>query len=63
MNKMQKQMNEIRKTEDPEERQQLLGEHWATMQSAMEMMHGTWGPGMMGCCGVDGRMMGRHMKN
>jgi hypothetical protein len=57
MNKMQAQMNQIRKTQDPKKRQKLLDEHWATMQSAMSIMHGMWGPGMvgqgmMGCTGA-----------
>lgn len=45
---MQAQMDQIRKTQDPQERQKLLEQHWATMQSAMTIMHGMWGPGMMG---------------
>jgi len=56
MNKMQAQMEQIRKTENPKERQKLLEEHWATMQSAMSIMKGMWGPGMMGP-----GMMGRGM--
>ena len=55
---MQEQMEKIRQTQDPQERQKLLQEHWVTMQSGMEMMQGMWGPGMMGCCGA-GPMMGR----
>jgi glyceraldehyde-3-phosphate dehydrogenase/erythrose-4-phosphate dehydrogenase len=45
---MQTQMDQIRSTQDPQERQKLLQQHWATMQSAMSTMHGMWGPGMMG---------------
>ncbi|MFM0036225.1 hypothetical protein [Paraburkholderia strydomiana] len=48
MKAMQAQMEQIRKTQDPQERQKLLEQHWATMQSAMTIMHGMWGPGMMG---------------
>lgn len=59
MKRMQEQMDKIRQTQDPQERQRLLQEHWATMQNNMQMMHGMWGPGMMGCCG--GPMMGGHM--
>jgi hypothetical protein len=71
--KMQEQMSKLQKTQDPQERQRLLQEHWATMQSAMEMMDGMWEPGMMGCCGaapaagrpaghmMGGPMMGGHM--
>ena len=59
MKLMQEQMLRIRQTQDPEERQKLLQEHWATMQSSMTAMHGMWGPGMMGCCGGPGHgMMG-----
>lgn len=46
--KMQEQMERIRQTQDPQERQRLLQEHWATMQNGMGMMQGMWGPGMMG---------------
>ena len=48
MKTMQAQMDQIRKTQDPQERQKLLEQHWATMQSAMTIMHGMWGPRMMG---------------
>lgn len=48
MKTMQAQMDQIRKTQDPQERQKLLEQHRATMQSAMTIMHGMWGPGMMG---------------
>lgn len=58
--KMQEQMNNIRQTQDPQERQRLLQEHWTTMQSGMRMMRGMWGPGMNGCC-PGGPMTGGHM--
>ncbi len=67
---MQAQMDKIRQTQDPKERERLLQEHWTTMQSTMGMMDGMWGPGMMGCCAggpmmgghmMDGHMMGGHM--
>ena len=66
MKKMQEQMDKINQTQDPEARQKLLQEHWATMQNNMQMMHGMWAPGMMGCCGGapmmgQGRMGGRMM--
>lgn len=66
MQKMQEQMGQIQKTQDPQERQKLLQDHWTTMQSAMQTMHGMWGPGMMGCCEgnwmMNGGMMdGNHM--
>ena len=54
MKVMQAQMDQIRKTQDPQERQKLLQQHWATMQSAMRTMHGMWGPGMMGGYGSMG---------
>ncbi len=57
---MQQQMDKIRQTQDPKERQRLLQEHWATMQSASGMMNGMWAPGLMGCC-AGGPMMGGHM--
>ena len=51
MKKMQEQMDKINQTQDPEARQKLLQEHWATMQNNMQLMHGMWGPGGgMGCC-------------
>jgi len=45
--KMQEQVDEIRQTQDPQERQRLLEEHWCTLQVTMSMMFGMWGPGMM----------------
>jgi hypothetical protein len=57
MKTMQTQMDQIRKTQAPQERQNLLEQHWATMQSAMTIMHGMWGPGMMGH-GMGPGMMG-----
>jgi len=55
MNTMQAQMTRIQATQDPQERKRLLDEHWASMQSSMETMHGMWGPGMMGCYGSAGQ--------
>lgn len=52
--KMQAQMEKIQQTQDPQQRQKLLQEHWSAMQNAMSMMNGMWGPGMMG----RGHMMG-----
>jgi hypothetical protein len=57
MKAMQAQMDQIRKTQNPQERQKLLEQHWATMQSAMTIMRGMWGPGMMGR-GMGPGMMG-----
>jgi hypothetical protein len=51
MKNMQEQMDKIRQTQDPQARQKLLQDHWATMQNNMQLMHGMWGPGGgMGCC-------------
>lgn len=58
INKMQQQMDKIRQTQDPQERQRLLQEHWTTMQSAMGLMHGMGGPGMMGGPNMGQGMMG-----
>ncbi|WP_316879573.1 hypothetical protein [Ralstonia wenshanensis] len=59
MKKMQEEMDKARQTQDPKERQKLLDEHWATMQSTMGMMRELWGPGMMGGPGMrGGHMMG-----
>lgn len=52
MRAMQEQMDRIRQTEDPQARQKLLQDHWTTMQNNMQMMHGMWAPGMMGCCEI-----------
>lgn len=59
--KMQAQMEKIQQTQDPQQRQKLLQEHWNTMQSGMSLMNGMWGPGMMGCCGSGGMMDNGHM--
>ncbi|MBB5502418.1 hypothetical protein [Paraburkholderia sp. MM5384-R2] len=61
MKTMQAQMNQIRQTQDPQERQKLLQQHWATMQSAMTTMRGMWEPGMMGYDGRGPGMMGPGM--
>lgn len=58
LRKMQEQMDRIRQTRDPAEREKLVQEHWTTMQSAMGAMQGMWGTGVMG-----GQMMGAHMMN
>ncbi|MDE2431149.1 MAG: hypothetical protein KGM99_20700 [Burkholderiales bacterium] len=58
MRTMHEQMAKIQQTQDPQERQKLLQEHWATMQSGMGLMRGMWGPGMMGGPGFRGGMMG-----
>lgn len=62
IDKMQAQMDRIRQTQDPAERDRLLQEHWVAMQSAMRMLHDMNGPGMGGGPGMRGGMMGwRHM--
>lgn len=59
MNTMQRQMEKIQQTQNPQERQRLLQEHWATMQAAMQLMHGMAGPGMRGGgAGMGPGMMG-----
>ena len=57
MQRMQEQMDRLRKITDPSERQALLNQHWVAMQNAMNSMHGMWRPDMMGCCGAGGGMM------
>lgn len=56
--KMQSQMEKIRQTKDPKERQKLLQEHWATMRSGMAQMHALWGSSMMGGPMMHGPGMG-----
>lgn len=59
--RMQEQLDRLRQTQDPQERQRLMQEHWATIESAMTTMHGMWGPGMMGWGGGNTGMMGPAM--
>jgi len=61
MKLMQAQMDRIAKTQDPQERQRLLQEHWTSMQGAMSTMHGMWGHGGAGCCSGGAGMMGPGM--
>lgn len=65
MQQMQSQMGKIQQTQDPQERQRLLQEHWTAMQAAMATMHGMWGPAGAGCCtggpGMGPGMMGGPM--
>jgi hypothetical protein len=58
---MHAQMDAIRQTQDPQERQKLLQQHWATMQSAMATMRGMWGPGTAGPGRMGHGMMGPGM--
>ncbi|WP_027591186.1 hypothetical protein [Pseudomonas sp. RL] len=53
LQKMQAQMEKIQQTQDPNERQRLLQEHWNTLHQNMQTMRGMGGPGRMG-----GPMMG-----
>lgn len=57
MKTMQQQMEKLRTTTDPQERQKLMQEHMQTMQKNMTAMRGMGGPtmGMMG--GKGGPMM------
>jgi hypothetical protein len=48
MKKMQQQMDKIRATTDPKERQKLMDEHMRSMNEGMTMMRGMGGPMMMG---------------
>ena len=63
MTQMQGQMDKIAKTQDPQERQRLLQDHWTSMQAAMGTMRGMWGwgPGGAGCCGSGPGTMGPGM--
>ncbi len=56
---MQAQMDKIRQTSDPKEREKLLAEHMKSMEEGMQMMRGMGGGtmGMMGG-GAGGGMMG-----
>lgn len=63
MQQMQAQMGQIQQTQDPQERQRLLQEHWTSMQAAMSTMRGMWGPAGapgVGCC-ANGPAMGPGM--
>ena len=65
MQRMQEQMERLRKTQDPLERQKLLHGLVVILQNAMGAMHGMWGPGMMGGQGMmhgPGMMGGPGMK-
>lgn len=56
---MQAQMDQLAKSRDPKERQRLLSEHLAAMQSMMTTMHGAAG-GMMGGDTMCSHMMPMH---
>lgn len=61
MQLMHDQMAKISQTQDPQERQKLLQEHWNTMRGSMDMMQNMWTAGGMGCC-MGSNMMGGRMK-
>ena len=48
MTAMNEQMRRLQQTTDPTERQKLMEQHWATMQSAMTQMQSAWGGDMPG---------------
>ncbi len=60
MKKMQQQMEKIRATTDPKERQKLMQAHMQAMQENMKAMRGMGGPMMMGG-GEHGGMMKQDM--
>lgn len=60
MKAMQEQMDQLRATADPAERQRLLDEHMQSMRETMSTLHGMGGPmlqGMMGDTMAGGEMM------
>lgn len=58
MKAMQGQMDTIRQTTDPKERQKLMQEHMQAMQANMEMMRGMGGAAMKGGGEHGGMAMG-----
>ena len=56
MKAMQGQMDKIRQTTEPQERQKLMQEHMRAMQAGMETMRGM---GKHGMSGGDAKMEGR----
>ena len=58
MKTMQGQMDKIRKTTDPKERQKLMQEHMQAMQENMKTMRGMGGPMMTGGGEHGGMKMG-----
>jgi len=53
MKKMQQQMDQLRVTGDPAERERLMQQHMQTMQDNMMTMHGMGGMMMQGATGSD----------
>lgn len=62
MKTMHQQMEKIRATSDPKERQKLMQEHMRAMQDGMGMMRGMGGPMMMGMGGGQKGAMGAGQK-
>jgi paraquat-inducible protein B len=60
MKTMQQQMEKLRATTDPQERQRLMQEHMQTMQESMQAMRGMGGPMMMGSGQSSGTAKGGH---
>ena len=60
MKTMQQQMDKLRATTDPQERQKLMQAHMQTMQENMQAMRGMGGPTMMGSGQSDGGAKGGH---
>ena len=60
MKTMQQQMEKLRATTDPTERQKLMREHMQTMQENMKTMRGMGGPMMMGSGQSGGTAKGGH---
>jgi Spy/CpxP family protein refolding chaperone len=58
---MQEQMEKIRQTKDPKERQRLMREHWQTVHEGVGMMGGGWGMGYGMGLGMGGYGMGPGM--
>jgi hypothetical protein len=59
LKKMQEEMAQIHKTQDPAKRRALMQEHWKSMMQGLQMMNQWGGPmmGMMGTGGMHGHMM------
>lgn len=55
MQRMHEQMTKINQTQDPQEKQKLMKEHFELMQNTMPMMQGMMGS--MGCPMMGGKMM------
>ena len=54
LKKMQQEMNQIRTTQDPAKRRNLMQQHWQSMMHGMQMMNQCCGGPMMGSMGMSG---------